>query len=446
MLLIATLLNGGCASMPKPPSPETREQLGRIYIMALPSSPRGEFHTFARGWVAGTAKGGTIASLEGLLYGLSEGARSSGGGGPYAAAATAIATLIFTMVGAAVGGVAGAVQAVPSKTAQQIEQQINNVLKEMDLSSGLADAIYAVSMSRPEFRQYGITKGVSGKPAAKESYEALAGRGFDTVAEIRVTEAGFQGGEGKRPYIRFYMNADIQLVDTKTSEKRYGRDFHYVSQELPYDEWFADGSRELARGFGQAQAALAERVIDELFLVTSFPFATGLWAFPGQPEYGACWFYPLYPKQKYTSLWYSIRHNAPGIHLLYTDVDSAQPLLQWEPFPRPRDLTPENESLLRRISDVSYDLKIWEAPRDFPERLVYDRIGITASSHRLEYPLKPHSRYFWTIRARYSISGRPQVTRWAFSLIPGNAEGMPPGGSCDLDEIPATNYFRFQTP
>jgi len=242
------------------------------------------------------------------------------------------------------------------------------------------------------------------------------------------------------------MNADIQLMDTKTGEKQYRRDFHYLSKALPYDEWFADGARQLSRGFEQAQVALAERIIDELFLVTSFPFDTGLWSFPGQPEFGSCWFFPVYPSSQYSSLWYSIRHNSPGITLLYANVDSTQPLLQWEPFPRPRDLTPDNESLVRQISNVTYDLKIWEASHDYPERLVYDRTNLVDAKHKLEYPLNPQTKYFWTIRARYNISDKPQATRWAFSLIPSTAEGMPPGGSCDLDEIPNTNYFRFMTP
>ncbi len=64
----------------------------------------------------------------------------------------------------------------------------------------------------------------------------------------------------------------------------------------------------------------------------------------------------------------------------------------------------------------------------------------------MESPLEKHARYFWSVRARYKMTGKPQVTRWAFSLIPATAAGMPPGGSCDLDEIPSTNFFRFITP
>jgi len=230
----------------------------------------------------------------------------------------------------------------------------------------------------------------------------------------------------------------------------YSRDFQYLSRERPFAEWFSDGSKELLSGFRQAMATLAERIDDELFVVTSFPFDSGLWVFPGQPEFGSCWFRPIYPELRYTSLWYSIRHNAPGIQILYPEVDSLQPLLRWEAFPRPRDRKPEKASVLSTIGDVTYDLKIWEATGDYPERLMYDIRGLHDPQYRPPFPMKPRTKYFWTFRARYTLAGQSQVTRWAFSSIPSNVPAdypqRRPGGTCDLDAIPSTNYFRFVTP
>ena len=120
--------------------------------------------------------------------------------------------------------------------------------------------------------------------------------------------------------------------------------------------------------------------------------------------------------------------------------------MRWEPFPRPRDIKPGNKAVLPRIGAVTYDLKIWEAASGFPSRLVYQRNGLPRPEHTLDYALEPHTRYFWTFRARYTFDARPQATRWAFSSVPATAAGMPPGGTCELDEIPATNYFRFVTP
>ncbi len=443
LLVVCNLV--GCASMPKPPSPEMREQFGRLSIVAIPGAPQGQFHTFAKGRLEGTAKGAALGSAEGLMHVLSASPLEVGIG-PYGGPVITLAALVFTLVGVTVGGVYGTMQAVPADTARQIEARINTVLKEMDLSTGLAEAIYRTGASRPELRHRTQTNG-PGEPRRDDgSYASLARKGIQTAVEVQVTEAGFQGGSGKEPKIRFYMNADIQVAETATGAKRYERDFHYGSEERPFGMWLAEGGKELSLGFERAQTALAERIVDELFLVTSFPFPSGLWAVPGQPGFGVCWFAPIYPKVERTSLWHSIRHNAPGIHLIYTPVDSTQPALEWESFPRPRDRIPKNESLIEQIGDVTYDLKIWEAPRDFPERLIYDRTGLLEPRHRVESPLAMKTRYFWSVRARYKMDGKPQVTRWAFSLIPATAAGMPPGGSCDLDQIPSTNFFRFITP
>lgn len=157
----------------------------------------------------------------------------------------------------------------------------------------------------------------------------LANKDIDKVAEVRVTEVGFRGGRGALPKVNFYMNARVRLLEKDTYSVIYTRDFQYLSRELPFVDWFNDRSQELLSAYGFALDTLAERILDELFIVTNFPFDSGLWALPGQPEFGSCWFRPLYPELKYTSLWHSIRHNSPGIHVQYTEVDSLQPLFQW---------------------------------------------------------------------------------------------------------------------
>ena len=130
----------------------------------------------------------------------------------------------------------------------------------------------------------------------------------------------------------------------------------------------------------------------------------------------------------------------------YERVATLQPLLRWEPVPRPRDLESTERDKAARIRDVRYDLKVWEAPDGQPARLAIDVAGLSAPEYRADPPLKPGTRHFWTFRARYRLDGTEQATRWAYSSVPANGPGMPAGGSCDLEEIPATNYYRFETP
>jgi hypothetical protein len=447
--LVAMLLflANSCATT-SPPTAETRAQLGRVGVLALASSPKGDFHTFAKGRGVGVAKGGALGGGEGLLYGLAAASRGAASD-PYAGAAILLGGLIFMLVGATVGVVAGAVKAVPAETAESIERQIDKTLDTMNLSVNLAAAVCDARMSRPDLKNCSIANLGSVKPGDALPFCEYARDDISTIVQIEVTDAGFQGGTGKRPSIAFYMQARVRIMNTAAGDTLYTRDFRYLSEERMFREWVGDDAKQLAGGFRDAQKDLADRILDELFLVTEFPFDSGQRAFPGQDHYGICWLKPIYPEHRtrsFRSLFLKSADEMRRDMILYSQVDSLQPTLRWEPFPRPRDRKPKNESLLSRIKDVTYDLKVWQASNDYPQRLVCDVTGLPEPQYRLPYPLKPGTKYFWTFRVRYTLGGQPQVSRWAFSLAPATGEGMRRGGSCDMDEIPSTNYFRFVAP
>lgn len=107
----------------------------------------------------------------------------------------------------------------------------------------------------------------------------------------------------------------------------------------------------------------------------------------------------LYPLQKADFF------NPPGAFVL---VDSLQPTLRWESFPRSRDLTGSNADRLRRVEDVTYELVIADAVRDWE----YRRTGLKESHHKVETPLNPKTKYLWTVRACFQIDGEPRCTEW----------------------------------
>jgi len=361
-----------------------------------------------------------------------------------------ITLVVLTTTSVIVYGVTGAMDAVPKESTQEIEQRLKAAIGDLSLANDLAKSIYLDAAARPDLAGYAVTQLDTTAPSNTTNYSDWLQQGIETIVEVQITDAGFRGGHGSHPKVSFFMNARIRLLATHTGKEIYTRDFQYLSRERPFKEWFSDNSRELTSGFKQAMDVLGERITDELFVVTNFPFDSGLWALPGQPEFGICWFRPLFPEIKYSSLWDSMRKNEPGIKILYTPVDSLRPVLKWESFPRPRDQKPANASILDKINQVTYDLKIWAAPNDFPEQLVFDITGLADPQYQPAIDLKPNTQYFWSFRARYHLDSQPQVTRWAFSNIPSNTPEEYPsrqaGGSCELDAIPASNYFRFVTP
>jgi hypothetical protein len=108
---------------------------------------------------------------------------------------------------------------------------------------------------------------------------------------------------------------------------------------------------------------------------------------------------------------------------------------------------------------------------DAPSDLVYERVGLTGTRHQVEVPLKPASMYFWSVRLRGTVDGRPRAAPWSAWKLPRfhtqsflrdarivgyyrHADTMTPVSigsalefSCPaLDFIPAENFHRFRTP
>lgn len=113
---------------------------------------------------------------------------------------------------------------------------------------------------------------------------------------------------------------------------------------------------------------------------------------------------PVYPGYPDSYTW----HVGKPYDKLVMEVDSLQPALKWEAFPRPQNL-PSDTGTRGSISNVTYDLRILRTPSD----IVYEREGLSTPYHTVETPLQPSTTYFWTVRARFDLDGKPKVTGWS---------------------------------
>lgn len=105
-------------------------------------------------------------------------------------------------------------------------------------------------------------------------------------------------------------------------------------------------------------------------------------------------------------------------------VHSFQPVLRWEEFPRSQDRVVDQGGLVNRISEVTYELRIFETRDDrgsrpggvFAGNVVYARKDLTTTTHQIEVMLKPSTYYLWTVRARYLLDGMNRVTDWGHQV------------------------------
>ena len=142
--------------------------------------------------------------------------------------------------------------------------------------------------------------------------------------------------------------------------------------------------------------------------------------------------------KKQRLLVYGLRPEYPVQVRGVEEVDSLQPELRWESFPRQKDFENDPE-LTDHISDVTYDLKIWKKI-NYPYELIYSREGILHSYHTVQHSLEPSTEYIWTIRARFKLDSNIRVLDW------GIAKDSVATKMTYSDVVPNTHYYRLYTP
>lgn len=127
-------------------------------------------------------------------------------------------------------------------------------------------------------------------------------------------------------------------------------------------------------------------------------------------------------------------------------VNSLQPTFRWQAFPHRRDLIEDSAELKDRITDVTYELKIWRALRDSPGALVYSRHGLLAPLHQVEIPLEPSTKYYWSVRARFRLDGYLRGTEWSTLILLGPGAKDPAADLWYSDLSNVSYFFAFKTP
>jgi len=432
LALIQLAIQSGCVSAPPVPTMEVRQQFGTVAIVPAQYVPRTNLATFAKSKPAGAAKGAAL------------------GGGVSAVAALAFAnpyTMILvpfiTVVATASGAVAGAVGSLSSEKVQELESTVDAGIAKLDAQHALAEHVSSAVQKESGIRLRGVDAKGPAAGAERPVYASLQSVGVDSVLEVAVSEMGFEDSgcglitgwnyafcrDKTRNSLMFFMLARARLVRVSDGAELFARQFRYHSPWREAAQWVANDAQLFTAEVDGAYRDLAERMKDEAFLVTPIPLPTpALW---GDPFSAVCWLVPLDPKLEHTA------NECTGLlGLSFGMVDSLRPRLRWSGFPRDLDRAQLDPVLLRTMRDVTYDVKIWEVEQCERGKLVYERSGLSVPEHQVEEPLKPGQRYYWSFRARFSVSDLPMATRWAI---------FAPNG-CYPNDVLDPMYHRFVTP
>lgn len=416
---IVLVLQSGCVTYP---TPKTQHQttLGKVAVVATTHEPEIKFEGFARGKGEGAATGARktfVPCLEELGRGCS------------GAVCGAAAILWLGVCGAAsaVGGVVGAAAAPGAEEVRAAEATLSKVLDAKTIQESLRDQVVAAALAKG-------TSLVSVSPQSAQDatqlrdYRSLAAAGVDTVLEVALTKAGTKGS-GINPPLILDMEAHVRLIRTGDNIEVFSADYGYLGERLKLSEWSANQAERLLRALKAGYETLGSHIYDNVFLLYPFPdrqphTAGGLLSV----AFGLA---PISPATRGTLTGDPII----GSRFEWTTVDTLQPMLRWQRFPRETDVAtaPEN---MARVKNVRYDLVIAREQNLAPAEVVYRREGLPDAVHTVETPLSSATRYFWTVRARFDLDGRKRVTEW------GSTHFM----ARERLAAPSNWSYRFKTP
>jgi len=439
MIMSFFLLTTGCAtpssrSFHSTLPEELRREIRTVAVLTVAEIPKNNFLTYAKNRNKGAAQGTAAGASYSALYMVAESAQSGPFGAlllPYMAAAGAI-------VGGLAGGIEGAIKAVPADEAERIEVSINNAVDEIHIQDKFAEYMIHVGIFLTE---YSFNFAVSRDPKKNNDKVLLNSimQSADIVMEVRITDLGFIGGEGRDPAVSFFMDAAISLSRVKDGKELYSGKSSYSSRPQRFSEWSRNNANPLRLEFEKAYKRIAEQVIENLFLIHDFHIDS-IWS---TDMY--CMLKPVNPPLTMLGF-FSHERITPKL-------ESRKPTFQWEAFPRDKDLRSDSKGLLSHISDISYDLIVWKTRDNIPTELVYDKKGLVLTErvlreeriveYTIDKELEPSTEYYWSVRARFMLDGKPRLTRWSYSRIPWYTLEQDP---CLSDHIPLSNYYRFMTP
>ena len=417
---------------------EIRTKTRSVAVVPSTSIPTNKFIAFGKGGADGAAKGALGAIKPYVPSDYVNLMRTN-----------PVALLIAFPLAAAAGAIEGAVKAVPLDDVQKVQATINRAIAELNVQDNLAGQLVLTGSKLTTYQFSLIRSEVDNEKGGAPTIRSLSGQHADIVIDLNVKSLGFLGGKGADPAIHFFMNVAIRAIRTADGAEIYSDNLSHISVPHKVSEWIRNDVDLFRQELEKAYADLADQVLENIFFVQEVHLDT-LWS--GEEH---CMLKPYNPP--FCGIDF-ISHKVS-----FSDVDSLQPTFQWEAFPRDKDRKSDAVGMLTRVSETTYDLKIWRGHNGYPEELIYQRLGMSAperviqtisptgierrvriAEHAIEMTLEPSAEYYWSVRARFNLDGQTRITRWSYSRIPWSP-GIP-DPCLSQGGIPITRYFRFKTP
>lgn len=253
--------------MPGPISEEERATLGGVIAVTQAQyAPEVKFETFAKGKSAGAAQG----AGEGFLTAVGQMGHC---GGSFCAIAALFWIATAGTAGAVYGAVTGYQDALPAEEAERIEQSTRRLLESLSFQQQMGDRL-ALMTQRKTVKSV-VKPDAAGpkRPGEASDYGNLRNRGVGSVLEVAVREIALETPprgvdyDRKDPPLYLVIKIDARLQRMTDGKILYNPTSLAVgSQSFRKAEWEADDSRKFLEQADRAMNALAEKIVDDVFL------------------------------------------------------------------------------------------------------------------------------------------------------------------------------------
>lgn len=244
LVAVVAITHSGCGigekrhrmHLPPPPSEDLRSQLGRVRLSEGDMPPTVLITAPAMGAGAEMARGaanGAMWVTRTVPYGF-----------------------FYAPLGALVGAVVGAVRAEPAAKVEEKEAAFRVAMEELKVPETFRRCV-ADRLPERTSTPGGLVS--SDKPAT-------------TILEVEVEQVGLDGPWlDNNPSLRFVLTERTRLIRASDGTELYGHWLTYRGQPRSLDYWVRQNGARLREEAARACRELAERLVDEVFLVYLLP-------------------------------------------------------------------------------------------------------------------------------------------------------------------------------
>lgn len=214
-----------------PPTEEVRAGLG---VIVVESAGTGSVAEFAKPWTTQQAAAAGALAAAGECLGSGE-----------------VVGVILMPFGAGIGGAMGASHGLPKAEVEEAERTLLAVFREMDFQRAVRDKV--VQLGRRETRHAFVSgSGGSGGSAA--------------LLQVNVRGAGLAGSPERDAPLAMFLRVHVRLLGPGNRALLYEHEWAQMSGAFTYQEWAAGGGRLFRRHLSVASPAVAQSIIEEIFL------------------------------------------------------------------------------------------------------------------------------------------------------------------------------------